>query len=224
VFAPATPGIHGGLCSVLFALGLAEKLETLAAAASDVVGLQLEEEHLPRRIRQPRPFGSSKRARGPRMSAPAAFVFVDLDGAAHSVGQLWTSASKGQQKATFRYDPAWLAHPRRFRSSGHEPRSDASPHGRRSALFGALGDSAPDRWGRTLLQRSERARARPKGVRSARFSRSTTCCGHDEIRPGALRFRETATGPFVRESDPRASPARAAAHAPRRERCSSGRP
>ena len=44
----------GAYASVLFALGLAERLETMASAKNDAVGLQLEEERLPKRIRQPR--------------------------------------------------------------------------------------------------------------------------------------------------------------------------
>ena len=48
----------GAYASVLFALGLAERLETLAAAGQDAVGLQLEQERLPRRIRQPRQRGA----------------------------------------------------------------------------------------------------------------------------------------------------------------------
>ena len=142
------------------------------------------------------------------MSAPVAYVFADLNGTAHSVGQLWTSASKGQQRATFQYDPAWLGHPQRFPL---EPALtlDATPHhtpaGR--ALFGALGDSAPDRWGRTLLQRSERARAKAEGrtVRTL-LEIDYLLAVTDEIRPGALRFRETATGPFVRQADPTGIP------------------
>ena len=52
VFAPVNPGHR--YASVLFALGLAERLETMASAKNDAVGLQLEEERLPKRIRQPR--------------------------------------------------------------------------------------------------------------------------------------------------------------------------
>ena len=40
--------------SVLFSLGLAERLETLAAPAMDALGLQLEDERLPKRVRLPR--------------------------------------------------------------------------------------------------------------------------------------------------------------------------
>lgn len=40
--------------TVLFVLGMADRLGDLAAAKNDPVGLQLEEEHLPQRIRSAR--------------------------------------------------------------------------------------------------------------------------------------------------------------------------
>jgi transcriptional regulator with XRE-family HTH domain len=44
----------GSYASVLFALGLSDKLADLAAASTDAIGLALEEERLPRRVRQRR--------------------------------------------------------------------------------------------------------------------------------------------------------------------------
>jgi len=45
-------GVAMGIyATVLFVLGLAERIADLADAKSDSVGLQLEEEHLPQRIR-----------------------------------------------------------------------------------------------------------------------------------------------------------------------------
>ncbi len=44
----------GAYASVLFALGLAEKLQNIADASIDVVGRELEEECLPKRVRPPR--------------------------------------------------------------------------------------------------------------------------------------------------------------------------
>ncbi|HEU4883932.1 MAG TPA: hypothetical protein VFT45_16855 [Longimicrobium sp.] len=49
------PGVSmGSYATVLFVLGLADRLSGLAAAASDAVGLALEEERLPARVRLPR--------------------------------------------------------------------------------------------------------------------------------------------------------------------------
>ena len=49
------PGVAIGICAtVLFVLGMAERLADIADPKNDAVGLQLEEEHLPQRIRGPR--------------------------------------------------------------------------------------------------------------------------------------------------------------------------
>ena len=50
------PGVSiGHYANVLFALGLADRLGELADVRSDAVGLELEEEHLPKRIRRGSP-------------------------------------------------------------------------------------------------------------------------------------------------------------------------
>lgn len=49
------PGVSfGTYATVLFALGLVDRIADLADAGSDAIGLELEEERLPRRIRRPR--------------------------------------------------------------------------------------------------------------------------------------------------------------------------
>lgn len=48
------PGVSmGTYATVLFTLGLADRLAALADASTDIVGRELEEEHLPQRIRRP---------------------------------------------------------------------------------------------------------------------------------------------------------------------------
>lgn len=49
------PGVAMGIyATVLFVLGLSERLADIADPKNDPVGLQLEQEHLPKRIRGPR--------------------------------------------------------------------------------------------------------------------------------------------------------------------------
>ena len=67
-------------------------------------------------------------------------------------------------------------------------------------MFGAIGDSAPDRWGRALMRRMERRRAEreggaPRTLREIDF----LLLVDDEARQGALRFAEKEGGPFLRE-------------------------
>ncbi len=53
------PGVSMGIyASVLFVLGMADRLGDVIDAARDPVGLSLEEERLPRRIRAVRPTSS----------------------------------------------------------------------------------------------------------------------------------------------------------------------
>ena len=49
------PGVAMGIyATVLFVLGVSERLADIADPKNDPVGLQLEQEHLPKRIRGPR--------------------------------------------------------------------------------------------------------------------------------------------------------------------------
>ncbi len=55
------PNVALGIyATVLFVLGLVDRIADLADARNDPTGLQLEEEHLPKRIRTPRPRTNSK--------------------------------------------------------------------------------------------------------------------------------------------------------------------
>src|ERR1700679_1722014 len=89
------------------------------------------------------------------------FVYVDLQGTPHLVGRLWTRHAKGKESASFEYDERWLTHPGKFALEPAltlGPAPHHTPTGR--SLFGSLGDSAPDRWGRVLIQREEQRKAR----------------------------------------------------------------
>jgi serine/threonine-protein kinase HipA len=132
-------------------------------------------------------------------------AFVSLDGVNGPVpvGRLWSRIRKGRESATFEYDPRWLAHPDRY---ALEPALMLAPGpfhttaGRR--IFGAIGDSAPDRWGRTLMQRAERKAAAREGRPARTLSeRDILLLVDDEARMGALRFSETAGGPFLAEPE-----------------------
>ena len=132
-----------------------------------------------------------------------ALVCVDLDGTPHLAGRLWTRLRKGRESATFEYDPPWLQHPARFSLEPAltlGPGSFHTPAG--IAMFGAIGDSAPDRWGRALMRRMSRRLAEREG-RAVRPLQEVDylLMVDDEARQGALRFAERADGPFLREPD-----------------------
>src|SRR5437667_251142 len=126
-------------------------------------------------------------------------VYVDLQGTPHLVGRLWTRVRNARESATFEYDNSWLAHPLRF---SLEPALKLGPgpfHTPSSTpLFGAMGDSVPDRWGRALMRRAERLRAEsekqtPRTLRESDY----LIMVDDEARQGALRFADREGGPFL---------------------------
>jgi serine/threonine-protein kinase HipA len=130
-------------------------------------------------------------------------VYVDLDGVPHLAGRLWTRLRKNRESATFEYDPDWLRHPARFALEPALMLGAGAFHTAPDApLFGAIGDSAPDRWGRALMRRMSRRQAEREG-RAVRALREIDylLMVDDEARQGALRFAEGAGGPFLREAD-----------------------
>jgi serine/threonine-protein kinase HipA len=131
-------------------------------------------------------------------------VYVDLEGGPYLVGRLWMRTRKDRESATFEYDRHWLAHPERF---SLEPALKLGPgpfHAPSDQpLFGAIGDSAPDRWGRVLMRRAERRRAEREG-QTPRTLREIDylLMVDDEARMGALRFARSEGGPFLAEYGP----------------------
>lgn len=87
-------------------------------------------------------------------------VHIDLNGRTRPVGLVRSNRVRGSETLLFEYDPAWLEDSGRF---SLEPAlaltrgSFAPPAG--LTTFGSIGDSAPDTWGRRLMQRAERRRA-----------------------------------------------------------------
>jgi serine/threonine-protein kinase HipA len=128
-------------------------------------------------------------------------VYVDFEGTPHLAGHLFARTRRERQSASFEYNNRWLENPVHF---ALEPALTLGPgpfhtsHGK--ALFGALGDSAPDRWGRSLIRRAERKLASaadraPRTLLEIDYLLGAT----DETRQGALRFAESEGGPFLND-------------------------
>ena len=135
-------------------------------------------------------------------------VHVDLNGVPYLVGRLWARTRKNKEGVTFEYDESWLEHQERF---SLEPALKLGPGPFHTAadmpMFGAIGDSAPDRWGRALMRRMERRR----GEREKQTPRTLQEIDYlllvdDEARQGALRFAEGEGGPFLREEGAKRTP------------------
>jgi len=129
------------------------------------------------------------------------FVHMDLDNTPHLVGRLWLRVRNRTESATFQYDEGWLQNPERFALEPALQMDVAQYHtaaGRR--LFGAFGDSAPDRWGRALMLRAEARRERSAGEPPRTlWEADYLLLVDDETRLGALRFAEQKGGPFLRQ-------------------------
>ena len=118
-------------------------------------------------------------------------VHVDLDGRTRRIGLARSNRVRGRETILFGYDGDWLEDPDRF---SLEPAlalgrgTFAPPAG--LATFGSIGDSAPDTWGRRLMQRAERRLAEREGRAVRTLLESDYILGvADETRLGALRFR-----------------------------------
>ncbi len=131
-------------------------------------------------------------------------VHIELSGATRPVGLLRWHAARGGETVTFEYDPDWLAQPGAF---SLEPalgltRGVFSPR-RGQANFGSIGDSAPDTWGRRLMQRSERRQAQRDNRPVRALAEADYLLGvSDDVRLGALRFRWSGDPTF--QAPPRA--------------------
>lgn len=127
-------------------------------------------------------------------------VHISLGGATLRVGTLYAPERGGDRApVVFEYHPDWLGHDTAF---SLEPalqlgRGAFAPT---AGLFGSIGDSAPDTWGRRLMQRAERRGAE----REARTPRTLTEIDYllgvsDRARLGALRFRRSGEETFLAE-------------------------
>ena len=89
-------------------------------------------------------------------------VHIDLEGRTRQIGLTRSNCVRGGETIIFGYDDAWLEDPDRFSLALALGRgSFAPPAG--FATFGSIGDSAPDSWGRRLMQRAERRFAEREG-------------------------------------------------------------
>lgn len=132
-----------------------------------------------------------------------ALVFVDIAGAPRLAGRLWARVRKSRESATFEYDPGWLDYADRFSLEPAltlGPGPFHTPSGK--PLFGAIGDSAPDRWGRVLMRRAERRRAERAGETPRTLMEiDYLLMVDDEARQGALRFAKQEGGAFIAENE-----------------------
>ncbi len=127
------------------------------------------------------------------MSDDAVIVYLTLDHENIRVGKLWFYNRHGRESASFEYDANWLMHPERFALEPLlELNSGVFHTGAGMHSFGAIDDSAPDRWGRVLMRRAEIANAKKeKRIPRTLTEKDYLLNVNDEARQGALRFALT---------------------------------
>jgi len=118
-------------------------------------------------------------------------VFIDFKPGLKRVGTLHRYTRRGDETTSFEYHADWLSEPARF---SLEPalvvnRGAFAPSGS-ATTFGSIGDSAPDTWGRRLMQRAARRLAEREGRPVRALMEVDYLLGvSDFARLGALRFR-----------------------------------
>ncbi len=120
-----------------------------------------------------------------------------------SAGLLFSHRRGGRESASFSYDPAYLARPDAYALDPSLPLVQGglqTPVG--LAMFRAFSDASPDRWGRNLIMRQERRRATAEGATARSLGEIDFLLEvRDDLRQGALRFRDRDTGVFLADED-----------------------
>src|ERR1700678_884713 len=128
-------------------------------------------------------------------------VYIDVDGAGGParMGTLHAQSSGRQEVFSFEYTPEWLRSEAAFAFDPDLQLLTGAQYPAQSrSNFGIFLDSAPDRWGRLLMQRRENLRARQDKRAPRRLTEWDYLLGvHDETRLGALRFRSLAGEEFI---------------------------
>lgn len=130
-------------------------------------------------------------------------VYTSLGGDNHRVGSLILHGKEEAEIVSFEYHHEWLRNQLRFTLQPSLPLTDITFFPKRyQRIFGALGDSAPDSWGRRLMQRNERERALSRKSSPRFLTESDYLLGvSDFSRMGALRFKISDSGKFLQSND-----------------------
>lgn len=105
------------------------------------------------------------------------------------VGTLWFHQRR-QASASFSYSAEWLAHPHSYELEPALPLGGGVFHtAPGQAIFGSMGDSAPDRWGRRLIQKAHRQGMPGYAPIAGALGEQHYLLGvNDAARMGALRY------------------------------------
>jgi serine/threonine-protein kinase HipA len=133
------------------------------------------------------------------MADRAIDVIVAIDQEDVLAGRLFSHRSGGRESASFAYDASYLAHQDAYALDPSLPLVQGglqTPVER--SMFRAFADAAPDRWGQALIKRAEGRRAAAEGGTPRSLGEIDFLLEvRDDLRLGALRFRDPETGRFL---------------------------
>jgi serine/threonine-protein kinase HipA len=126
-------------------------------------------------------------------------VYLQWRGVDRPVGVLRRQPGRRQETVSFQYHDSWVGSADHFSidASLTVGRGAFVPP-RGQGMFGTLGDSAPDQWGRRLMRRAERRQADREGRTPRTLFEADYLLGvADETRLGALRFKFAGASQFL---------------------------
>lgn len=124
-------------------------------------------------------------------------VYADINGQPVLVGRLWSRERAGRETSSFAYDPDWLQRRGAFAIAPSLMLASGQFHSAQG-LAAAFTDSAPDSWGRKLMMRRERARAKVAQTQPRTLFDIDYLAGvDDQTRLGALRFKDAGRDSFL---------------------------
>ena len=124
-------------------------------------------------------------------------VYVSMDNTDHLVGALTAQIKGTRETAAFQYSQEWLINPKRFELAPDMPLG-AGMMFTQHKMFGVFEDTAPDRWGRTLMRRHEQELAQSESRTAKTLNEIDYIVRvNDFARQGALRFKANADGAFL---------------------------
>ncbi|MFA6817256.1 MAG: HipA domain-containing protein, partial [Lentisphaeria bacterium] len=128
------------------------------------------------------------------------YVYFDIHENPQFMGILLVQFIRGKEIASFEFNPSWLTtHPSQLLDP--ELQFFAGPQYSQKNNFGLFMDSAPDRWGRKLMQRREIILAKQENRPIRPLQQSDYLLGvYDKTRMGGLRFKLSPDGSFLNDN------------------------
>ena len=127
------------------------------------------------------------------------YVFIQINNQNIQVGKLWHHYNNQKESTSFEYSQNWLSHPYKFALEPALKLTSGTFHNpKNQVIFGSIGDSAPDRWGRVLMRRANFNKYQSQNKTPPSLNQLDYLLQvNDLARQGALRFSKTIDGAFL---------------------------